>query len=312
MPAPRRFTFPEPEDLTIVVRAAGERTEDVLVEQLTRQLPNAGAQLTVLHEKPFSQAVRRTFEIGAASARPWLIAVDADVLLLDDAVVRIREICGKMDPRAFVATPLFLCRMTGGLATRALHCYRGPLLGEAIRAMDETPMQIRPESRVHDAMTARGWTRECYAKPFGLHEYEQSFRHVYLKAMLRARKDEFADDIRRRLAALASTHPDFLVASWGFADARDDDPVEYDWETPYPKLDERLAAHGLTEKPTLTRDAVGEVRARILAHEFRRDRQTLAWIRELLDFDGDAPELRRYLAAAPDVTSGRTPQRVAG
>jgi len=175
----RRFVYPEPEELTFVVRAAGERTEAACVAQLRGQLLS-DAQLTVIHERPFSRAVTRTFELGIESGRPWLVAVDADLLLLDDAVERAREICGKMAPEAFCATPLFLCKTVGGFASRGLHCYRASLLYEALGLTDQLDPDLRPESRYYGAMKARGYTREEY--PDIAREFKRRFPEGELAA----------------------------------------------------------------------------------------------------------------------------------
>lgn len=282
----RRFDYPDPSELTLVVRAAGERTEAACVDLFGGQLPSPD-QLVVLRERPFAKAVIRCFEEGVLAGRPYLIAVDADILPLPDAVERAREICGKMAPDAFCATPLFLCRTVGGFAMRGLHCYRANLLPEALSLLPDLPSDLRPESRFHDAMKARGHPREVYAKVLGLHEYEQSFRHIYLKSMLRARKDPYAEQIRSRLQARAPHDPDALVALWGFeaAEADPNPPLEYDWTAARPELDRRLAAAGLSEKPTLDASrAAGMALDAVGAHDYRTDTHTEPWIREMLAF----------------------------
>ena len=56
---------------------------------LTKQVPVEN--LFLIHEVPFSQAVRRTFEIGIEQNKKWTIAVDADILLNDNSVQRMVE-----------------------------------------------------------------------------------------------------------------------------------------------------------------------------------------------------------------------------
>ncbi len=301
--------YPGPDELTVVIRSAGERTERLCAGVLRQRLPDSG-QLHVLHEVPFSAAVRRTFEIGIQSNRPWLIAIDADIIPLDDVVVRMREICGKMASEAFVATPLFLCKSVGGLATRGLHCYRTSLLEEAYKLIGKCPASHRPESCIHDAMVSRGYTRECYAKIFGLHEYEQSYIHIYLKAMLRYRKDEFREQIRTSLKRRAAHDADCEVALWGFEDARRDVehgvqlPDGYDWAGEYPRFTQRMRDKGWDEKPALARRASKScVLDHIRCHDYQSDTQSLAWIRELLEFARGAPDAIAYVNATPCLES---------
>tara|TARA_R110002073_G_scaffold118918_1_gene258663 strand:+ start:569198 stop:570166 length:969 start_codon:yes stop_codon:yes gene_type:complete len=306
MPNKRIHVYPDPSELTIVIRGAHERTEKLCAHLIGKQLPSQ-SQLTVIHSSPFSKAVKETFEIGIDSTRPWLIAIDADIIPLDDAFVRIREICGKMAPNAFVATPLFLCQGIGGLATRGLHCYNAQYLQEAYSLIDTLEDNLRPESRIHDAMVARGYTRECYAKVFGLHEFEQSYKHLYLKAMLRCRKDEYRDQIRSNLESRASTNKDCQVMLWGFEDALTavqssgiHHPVEYDWNAAYPKFTRRMQAMSWDEKPTLDSSSFhGYTTEKINAHDYLGDTQTLPWIRELLDFDRGAKSALDYVNSTP-------------
>lgn len=300
----RQYIYPDASELTVVIRAAGERTEPHCIDSFARQLPDR-AQLIVLRESPFSAAVQHSLKIGVESARPWLIAVDADIMPLDDVVVRIREICAKMDARAFVATPLFLCRAVGGLATRGLHCYRASLLPEALDILGSLPQDLRPESRIHDAMVARGYTRECYAKILGLHEYEQFAKHIYLKAMLRSRKDEFSSQIRSNLTTHAESNPDCQIALWGFEDTgtKIDQPIEYDWNARYPLFEHRMSRRGWTEKtPLELNDLDGFSLRTINAHDYLGDAQTLPWIREILRFEQGAPEALAYVNTTPKLT----------
>jgi hypothetical protein len=305
MATKRPYFYPDASELTVVIRGANERTEALCTQIIANQLPS-DSQLTVIHLSPFSEAVHRTFEIGIQSNRPWLIAIDADIIPLDDVVVRIREICGKMAPNAFVATPLFLCGAVGGLATRGLHCYNSTYVKEALSLVGELDQDLRPESRVHDAMVARGYTRECYAKIFGLHEFEQSAKHIYLKAMLRSRKDEFRDQIQSSLEKRSQTEPDCQVAIWGFDDAEIDElsgtplPTEYDWNAPYPRFEARMKTCGFGEKPAIDLDSFdGFALSTILEHNYKADRQSLTWIRDILEFESGAQSALEYAKSTP-------------
>ena len=298
---PRPFIYPSAEELTIVVRAAGERTEEACIAQLLDQIPDP-SQLHVLHEQPFSKAVVRTFEIGVECGRPWLIAIDADLLIFDDSLDRAREICGKMAPEAFCATPLFLCNTVRGLVFRGLHCYRASLLDEALELTPSLAADLRPESRYYTAMKNRGYTREAYAKVLGVHEYEQSYRHIYLKSLLRARKDPDAEVFCEQLQARAEHDLDARVALWGFEDAINhlDAPIEYDWEAPLPAFDERMNSAGLAEKAPLKSSSIEGLALReVLQHDYHSDRSTEKWVRDMMDFEHGANKLKEAVTHPP-------------
>lgn len=305
-----RRTYPSPEEITVVVRAAHERTEELCVRTVVKQLPSSN-QLTVLHERPFSKAVQRTLEIGIEAKRPWLIAIDADIIPLDDVVARIREICGKMADHAFVATPLFLCHMVGGFATRGLHCYRASLLPRAYALLGGIESGYRPESNIHDAMVHRGYTRECYAKICGLHEYQQSALHIYLKAMLRYRKDEYREQIRASLIARASGCRDCQIALWGFDDAAHDtrtesaDGYEYAWDAEYERFRTRMNERGWSDKKPLECESMTGYALRVIrAHNYYHDQNTLPWIRDLLRFEQGGSDALEYVNTTPEIPSG--------
>ncbi|MCA9302918.1 MAG: hypothetical protein KC996_02225 [Phycisphaerales bacterium] len=297
--------YPETSELTIVVRAAGERTEQACTEIMRRGLKDP-AQCTVIHEKPFSAAVRRTLEIGRDSGRPWLIAVDADLLPLADVLLRVREVCGKMAVNAYCATPLFLCKTMAGLATRGLHIYRAPLLGEALSVVPNKLEPLRPESAIQDTMMKRGYTRECYAKIFGLHEFEQSYRHIYIKTLLRARKEPDLQTLSDRLEIAAESDSDAMVSLWAIEDAlQGEQPPEYDWSAQYPRFEERMREHSMSEKPAMSlQDIDGFVRSAIRAHDFVNDRSTLPWVRELLGFGQGAADALAYVDCPPLASTG--------
>lgn len=301
----RTYHFPDADQLTVVIRAAGERTEQLCTKIIQSQLPNE-SQLTVLHESPFSRAVIRTFEIGIESKRPWLIAIDADIIPLDDVLVRIREICGKMHPNAFVATPLFHCHAVNGLATRGLHCYNATHLPVAWSLISSLKENLRPESRFHDAMSAKGYSRECYAKIFGLHEHEQFAKHIYIKSMLRSRKDEFGAQIRASLESRAHTNRDCQIALWGFEDAQTDttQPMEYDWDAPLPRFDARMKERGWNEQSAINLGTMSDLaRQTINTHDYPNDTQTLPWIRDILDFEHGASQALAYVNGTPALST---------
>lgn len=290
------------QDLTFVVRSAGERTRDaalrVLASQITALGGDPSAQITNVEAKPFVNAVRATYEIGLASGRPWVVGMDADVLLLSDGVGRLMRLCDAAAPDAFTLTTLVLCKFFGGFCFRGIHLYPRRLLAEALPLIEESKAaeSLRPETAVVQAMVARGYRLEGPPEPVGVHDFEQSFRQIYLKMLLRGRR-EMSDDGGRGYGAylaflqdLAKRDADGLVASWGLADgasdaSRADAPAHYPWDAEYPRLDERLRAFRIREKPALQAHAAAEIAdAIIAAHPFATDIRTPAWIRERFAF----------------------------
>lgn len=290
-------------DMTFVVRATGERTARAATRLLCDQVRALGGdparQVVVVHASPFVQAVRRTIEIGLSADRPWVVGMDADVLLVSDGVQRLGTLCGRAGPKVFTITTLVLCKFFGGFCFRGMHAYPRRLLAEALPLIDQTRAaeSLRPETAVVQAMLARGYEMLGPPTPVGVHDFKQSYRHIYLKMLLRARR-EMSDDGGKGFAAYEECvkmrarlgDADCVVASWGLAEGRADairgcGPAHYDWGATYPELDSRLHLAGMTEKSSWSgRDAAAYADQVIADHEYVTDLRTPVWIRDKMGF----------------------------
>ncbi len=294
-------------DITFVVRGAGERTHAHALATLREQVVRAGGeqrQIEVVNERPFVAAVRRTLEIGAGAGRPWAVGMDADVLLTSRGVGHLRAMCAGAKPDTFTVTGLMLCKFYGGFVFRGVHVYRASLLERARGLIGKrTPggegggpdPELKPESAVVHAMAAEGHGYEGVPRVLAAHDFEQSFRHIYLKMRLRGRR-ETADGDAAALSAFCRRgaergDDDFRVALWGIEDGVRDaaaGPARgYDWFGEWPEFDRRMREHGLREKPELTGELDGNGGAAfadrlIRAHDWPADDRTPRWIREAL------------------------------
>lgn len=307
-------------DCTIVIRAAGERTEAACVNTVRKQVLALGGdphrQTIVIRERPFVQAVRRTYEAGIDSGAAWVIAMDADVLLLEDGLKRVIDACATAAPGTFTVTPLVLCRFFHGYCFRGLHLYPGSLLPTALGLIESSGAadNVRPESTVVRAMDALGHRFEATTTPVGIHDHEQFFRHIYLKMRLRGRR-EFVDDHGKTLHAsielmrslAARGDDDARVAVWGLQDGAADAstsaaaPAHYDWFADYPAFDARLLESGLREKPPLNVDPPASLALeRMLGFDYINDQRTPKWIRDRGNFAGGLALVReRFALHAP-------------
>ncbi|MBY0262361.1 MAG: hypothetical protein K2Q20_08445 [Phycisphaerales bacterium] len=286
-------------DMTFVVRCAGERTMDAAIALLREQVAALGgdprAQVRPVSERPFVNAVRATLELGIASGRPWTIGMDADVLLLSDGVRRLAGLCSAAPDDVYTITTLVYCKYFGGFCFRGIHAYPTRLLGEALPLVESSNAaeSLRPETSVVNAMLARGYKMLGPPVPVGAHDFEQSFRHIYLKMRLRARRElgdepgKTTTDYFEFVRARAAVDPEYLVASWGLEDGRRDalssggSPAHYDWDAKYPELDDRLTRAGMTEKgPLGLHEARGLADRLMASHEYVADRRTPKWIRD--------------------------------
>lgn len=287
-------------DVTFVVRSAGERTCAAAVAILRAQLDGLGRQLVhVIDERPFVEAVRRTLTIGRDCGRPFTVGIDADVLLVSQGVSRLASMAAGMKAGEYSAVGLMLCRFFGGYCFRGVHVYRTSMLDEALGLVGAgapgTDFEFKPESAVVHAMEARGHGFSAHPVVLAVHDYEQSYRHIYLKMRMRGRREaEFDVDgpglkgFRAVCAeGIARGETDFVVAQWGLeagvADAttrRDRAPAHYDWFAEWPEFDERMAAARLVEKSPLSVEmALGVADRLVAAHRLDAETRTPAWVR---------------------------------
>ena len=136
----------------------------------------------------------------------------------------------------------------------------------------------------------------------GVHDFEQWRRHIYLKMRLRARRwaadagagsDTSFEDHLAFVDRMAAGDADYLVASWGLRDGREDArgagaPARYDWDGAYPGLVERMRAAGIGEKAAWGAEAGGMAERVMAGHDFVWDRRTPQWIRERFGFASGA------------------------
>jgi len=238
------------DEVLLVIREAGERTRRACLSIVEQQLPRE--RIRVLSERPFSAAVRRGLEIGSAERPGWLFTLDADVLLTETAIDDLLDLCRAAPADAFHVKGLLVCRVYGGTQPRGFHAFRGSLLERALGFIGTDPETTRPETSIVRRMEQAGHRSVFAGDILGLHDYEQSLRHLYLKALLRARKTDHLDTLRARLASLQAVHPDFLVTLWGLEDAGcHASEQELDWSAPLPRLETRLREAGLVEKGPL-------------------------------------------------------------
>ncbi len=300
-------------DITFVVRSAGERTARgalrLIEQQIVQHEGGSTSQIELVNERPFSHAMRRTLELGAERARPWTIGIDADVLLVNQGVERLLGMCRAAKPGSFTVTGLMLCKFYGGFVFRGVHCYRTELLERAATLIGKrTPGGpdpcLKPESAVVHAMEAVGFGYEGHPVVLAAHDYEQSFRHIYLKLRMRGRRE--AEAMRDGGGKVGAGDPnalaaycreravlgdkDHLVALWGIEDGVADASrptserhESYNWFAEWPEYDRRVRDHGLTEKEHFDpRSSTGYADCVIEAHRLDIDTRTPKWIREAL------------------------------
>ncbi|OEK01640.1 hypothetical protein BFP97_08990 [Roseivirga sp. 4D4] len=165
-------------DVTVVIRAAGERTEELCRYIIERQVPKE--QVFLIHERPFWKAVKRTFEIGVEEGRKWTLAVDADVLVSSDGIERLITLASKVKKPLFCYQGYVMDFVFGRARDGGPHLYNTSYLKNALGFVKSDVSVLRPESDTYRALAEQGIYTVVDSHLFGLHDYYQ-FHHDYFR-----------------------------------------------------------------------------------------------------------------------------------
>jgi len=230
-------------DLLIVIRTCKERTKDLAAEVAARQAaapaPGTSMEMTVIEERPFLRAVRRTFALGVESPTRWLLALDCDVLLFPGALDHVVSVAEAwMGPEVFRIDFPVLDKFRGPICAGA-HLYdnaRSAAMLAHLDAADQTTCALRPESdnvvgycRQADLDYYRIHPRD----PLGLHDHGQYLADLARKYAARYHRglvDGDLETVETALLGLMRDHPgdpDYAAALAGLHAAREKrDPVQ--------------------------------------------------------------------------------------
>ncbi len=201
-------------DILCLVRSAGERTTEWSRQLLAEIFGSENVQ--VLQESPFSQAVRRGFELGAASGKKWTFCVDADVLVEKKAVLEFLEFADTTADNVFAVQSLILDKFIPCLRPSGGHLYRNQYALQAIAFIPEEGTELRPETAAIDGMVQQNLLLVQTSIYIGLHDFEQNYVDIFRKTFVHANKHTgmlpFLEAYWRRHA---DTDSDYKVALLG-------------------------------------------------------------------------------------------------
>ena len=174
-------------EVTVIIRSVGERTTDLCRKLILSQGVNE-SNLTNVSVSPFSEALKKCYEIGIKEDRKWTLCVDADVL---SSSIAVRDLVFKAESCAdnvFEIQPLVCDWLFGGIRTAGVHLYRTSLLRNALDLVPQSDESLRPENHVLTKMSRLGYPYIVCDVLFGLHDFEQSYLDIYRKCYLHGKK----------------------------------------------------------------------------------------------------------------------------
>jgi len=245
-------------DVTVVIRAAGERTE-ALCEQLVLQQV-ARKNVIVIHERPFNKALEVGYEIGIDKALDWTLFVDADVVLGRTAISRLLTLSSVLGKDTLGIQARVLDKFFGGDRTVGHHLYRTCLLDKARALIPELGQAHRPETYVMRQMAARGHDYYLAKDVIALHDYEQFYRDIYRTMVVQARKSwhhgHHVPYLLSRAISLLTDDLDYKIVAHGLcAGLWEEGPLVLDASARIEEADSLLQECGIEEKAPLDVDA---------------------------------------------------------
>ena len=166
--------------VTVVIRAAGERTEQVCYDILVDQVD--ASNIHIIREKPFVNAVKRNFEIGIESKKKWTLSIDADVLVNSNCVTQMIAKASSLDKNLFVYQGQILDKLFNAYRSGGPHLYQTCHLPKALNLLNQQTNPLRPESATYQQMAEIGLWGYFDNKVYGIHDFGQYNKDIFRKA----------------------------------------------------------------------------------------------------------------------------------
>ena len=299
---------PWSEDTFWIVRSAGERTTAACAALIRRFVP--AERVRIIEERPFSAAISRTYELGAASGATWTCCIDADVFIHAPGWRRLLAEARRVPPRVWYVQGLTIDKFIPIIRTAGTGIYRNSAVLEARAGIPPDGTSLRPETDTMQAMLARGW--RMYRTPIvvGMHDFEQHYRDIARKMILHYHKHA---NVRAEMVAYwteqREADADFAAALLGARLGEElRGTIRVDREFRQREVTQRLAAAGLAPKAALeaariTPEFVAEFVANFTPHAALQARK-FPTFREYTDF-GSVPRWERALRKLRHALTGR-------
>jgi hypothetical protein len=174
------------DQLVVVIRSVGERTEQLCKSLMTKAIDEN--QIHVIREVPFEESLRESFRIGQKSGSKWLLVVDADLLILPHSVGEILQEAEEQPSSVFHIQGFIYDKLFVEYRKAGPRIFRTRDLGRAIELIPDDGTEHRPESHTIQRMQSEGYVSVSSDLLFGVHDFEQFYRDVYRKCVVHAFK----------------------------------------------------------------------------------------------------------------------------
>jgi hypothetical protein len=199
----------------VIIRSVGERTEQLCKKLILEQgVPEE--QVAIIRESPFTESLRKSFQIGLERGFKWTVCVDADVLLRPNSITDMLEEFENHPENVCEIQGYILDKFFGGPREGGIHVYRTKLLDKILTHLPQYHA-IRPESTTLKIMSSSGYPFIKIPYLVGLHDFEQYYRDIFRKCFVQAHKHLYVSELLLSIFRenMARDH-DFKIALDGF------------------------------------------------------------------------------------------------
>lgn len=174
-------------DIFVVIRSVGERTESACYDIASRQLTSS-SQLYLVRGKPFPEAHIDSIEVALESKFNWVLFLDADILLKEDAIESMLLEAKKINAPFFQLNFRILDRGFGG-ESYGVHFYSTKYFEHALKYKDVAYSAQRPEFAICRELAVNEGIPSITSKiSVALHGYQQYYIDLYRTTFVRAIK----------------------------------------------------------------------------------------------------------------------------
>ncbi|MCB9437110.1 MAG: hypothetical protein H6673_08990 [Anaerolineales bacterium] len=202
-------------NVAVIIRSAHERTEALCLHLVKQQVPENN--IVVIHERPFSTALRRSFEIGLDYGLDWTLCLDADILAGTSAIHKLVTHAESIQDKLFSVQGRMLDRLFNGYRFGGMHLYQTSRLDFALERTQITKEVLRPETYVKEQMKAYGFHIAKSNDRLCLHDYHQYYRDIFRKGFVHSRKHFDKPEILPIWRFLAQSDMEFVIAIEGWS-----------------------------------------------------------------------------------------------
>ncbi len=204
---------PAAENVTVIIRGVKERTENLCKSLLEQEIASQNVHL--VHQSPFSAALKTSYQIGIDSGRKWTLVIDGDVLIRP-GIIRDLYLAAETAPKSvFVTQSEMLDKFFGGVRVGGIKVYRSELLVGVLDLIP--PVHDRPETFINKHMHVHGRYINLTHLVCGLHDFEQYYEDVFRKGFTHSIKhSKLIDAIFPYWQRQAQADKDFRVLLAGY------------------------------------------------------------------------------------------------